>query len=1829
MPQSVFVKQIGTNLHFPDAMSPEEINNKINFMFPAPPPPAPPQPSPEEIQQNTAGTFKDIPGSFTRGFGTGLVEPMTTGYGSFKQVGVEEGSPEERSGQEIVEAGREFTKDWQPRPDEVGLKNVLDPNWLAYNIGALGGSTVPVVTASVALGAVGGPAGAVVGAGLGMAAASIMEMGGVYQEMIASGKSKEERDDAYWSGFGAFLALNSLSLGLLARLPGGPALMSAAIGGKAGSPLSAASLFKKRAAYAATEVATEMAEEPLSEVIKGENPWTMETVERMIAVGIPSVFVSGGTSVAVPTAREMGKKYVEDARRWLSPEEAAAREATPRTSEEIQADEIKTEEAMAAVEEVDTLEISRAAKSELLRKHKSLGGIAEDVLDPHGTEADKYESWQWLLGPVRRTTKIPKSYGDPIRQTDEDVDIYYESIEGGEGIRIREVKKYSDQRAGQRTIINRLLERQKKTGKTINPMDVRVIGEHLLSRSSGKHPFYSEGTRIENFLEAKGLEIGTAYPGLSREYREKLTRWIQNNNRGMSDEEASTQALVLEGMLQNLSDYDRTGSSVSQMVEDAGGMAAFFHGGIPAETTEGIKPLEEVVAKAKREKTLLSILDSYGVDTIAKHHFISQARKAGHRPELQKLHVQQWFDEQVPGGLVSVAELRNYITQEQERIAPLYEWTAPPTGSYVAPLTAKDIKVSGQTQRVTVKKKREAPLEWKETPDGRLEVEIDTRPTEDMVTHLVRSFDIADPSTAPHELMHVAVGMARGPFKADLEKLMGKSIDKFTSTDMEDLAIGWEMYLLSAKERAPDASGSYESTMEWLTLLMRKAYNFKKGVPLPKLSDNSRVAGKESEYIYDILFGGRKYAEERRGQWEENIPGIKEQPLSGWETITPTPYDLGTPRTPTVDPSATLPGSVYQQTREWAPVGEEYVPQETATGPQRRGPGSQVPIGVEGSVREVLSGGRGHTTGVGGTEAWVDVRGDVVRPEHIEFNEKTGEARSTISIKDETTGQYMPRQLTKVFRPFTPIKLSDIDKYGEGILDNPREVRKLTETDPIDDIQTLSLMRVHSTLTDPSTNKALIDKFRKYDPDLIDKIRKKLSFISSQSGQFLRSRRYSLAKENAIRMANEMDIWNQLSKETQESFVNSESAVDLFTNFMVAKKDPKSKWKHIVLALMYENMLSGPSTQIVNVVGNAIWQPYLMANRALTGVLDNIWNTYNKVVNPNKPMIRRRYATESFDMFKSFISGKTHSAAAKKGYDHFMGDAFNFEDMTSLSDSMGLINYQFIPLLAETSKNPTQNRRWAKLATMSSRAMMSTDLYFKAIASQQQATAVTRRLNQGTVAENHIARLDYVQDILRGKRKRMEHTGLAGFDKASIRMTPTKFDEMAKDLTVTRGVDKIREAVTKDNIHEMTEADILRNFDKWVDLAIENDAAMFAEHATFQNDYGAWMKTVDDVRGYKTYGWGRIVIPFMKTATNLAKRGLELTPGLGIAVAKTGPRPLLGVEIAAKQIEGLMITLFVWWLMENDKLTGDAPEAKAERDAFFRSGKIAQGFDVGKTWVSYRRIEPLAYPISLLANLYNEYKDAQDPLKPTSEFDVLVKAVNVTKEHIIENSFMRSIEEPLENERGLQRQLGWMAGGFMPYSGFWRGLYAEYEAAFSGSVAIRENNTFADTFGNSLPPGVREIFGWDTTSSKPRIDVFGKEIRRQSNWFMEWTPVRFQDKSPDKTEKVLQALKYYPPFPDRVVTIGKGRLQEKVWLSDDDYAEFVVRIGQRAKKLFDARTANWTVTDENEFMYKKTLNKMFNSIKLQERNRLKTKIKRDMAAKAEELRKGLLPTESQ
>lgn len=259
-----------------------------------------------------------------------------------------------------------------------------------------------------------------------------------------------------------------------------------------------------------------------------------------------------------------------------------------------------------------------------------------------------------------------------------------------------------------------------------------------------------------------------------------------------------------------------------------------------------------------------------------------------------------------------------------------------------------------------------------------------------------------------------------------------------------------------------------------------------------------------------------------------------------------------------------------------------------------------------------------------------------------------------------------------------------------------------------------------------------------------------------------------------------------------------------------------------------------------------------------------------------------------------------------------------------------------------------------------------------------------------------------------------------------------------------------------------------------------------AEELVFRGDTGNMARALAYLR--TQIPGGRYILPFLNTPANLLKYGIKNSP-LGLLDVNAWKKAAAGNPEGADELSRAFIASAVAASVSAGVATGAiditaaAPVDPAERDRFFREGKIPFGIKLpGVGWVEYKSIPVLDTTLTLVASATDGVRRGEDV------GGIAAQAVTNIATNLLDKSYMSglgdlfdAIQDPARYaERYATRQ----ASGFVPFSG------ATRQATGFTDDKLRAPEGFTETIKSQIP-GLSE-------SLPARLDAFGREIDRST-----------------------------------------------------------------------------------------------------------------------------------
>ena len=393
--------------------------------------------------------------------------------------------------------------------------------------------------------------------------------------------------------------------------------------------------------------------------------------------------------------------------------------------------------------------------------------------------------------------------------------------------------------------------------------------------------------------------------------------------------------------------------------------------------------------------------------------------------------------------------------------------------------------------------------------------------------------------------------------------------------------------------------------------------------------------------------------------------------------------------------------------------------------------------------------------------------------------------------------------------------------------------------------------------------------------------------------------------------------------------------------------------------------------------------------------------------------------------------------------------------------------------------------------------------------------------------------------------------------------------------------------------------------------AAHKEALEFSKYATFMDEPGKIGQALLSARsvGSQFGEPARMIIPFVRTIGNLLKRGIEMTPGVGLGLAK-GQNP---ADVIAKQLEGAIVAFTVYSKAASGEieLVGAAPEKKSERELFYRQGKKPWSIGIGpegnKTYIQYRRVEPFNTIIASVAIALEKVKTAKDD---EGLEEIAGDLVSSFADNYIDSSYMQGVTQMLDRYGSQKGMLSRTAAGLVPYSGFLRSITRAAEVYEEGTAKLKDAKPKkGESFVSSTKKAIANMVPFANRipflpELPVKVELWGNEVELEGGIFRQWLPYKWSKGKNDPVENFLEELGQYPGQPSQTMKVGG----EDLVLDDDIYRNYIIDSGMSAKKRLDflVKTPEWKrrlKTERGRKALETSIEKIMNSSRRKSRGR--------------------------
>lgn len=558
----------------------------------------------------------------------------------------------------------------------------------------------------------------------------------------------------------------------------------------------------------------------------------------------------------------------------------------------------------------------------------------------------------------------------------------------------------------------------------------------------------------------------------------------------------------------------------------------------------------------------------------------------------------------------------------------------------------------------------------------------------------------------------------------------------------------------------------------------------------------------------------------------------------------------------------------------------------------------------------------------------------------------------------------------------------------------------------------------------------------------------------------------------------------------------------------VNKEASGSKLMDITMEYYMNSLLSGPTTQLVNILGNSLTLALRTAELAAGGLL------------AGDPAVTKAVLKHAFDMdmFKEAWSVAVHSFKKNESTltqgsrtldDRVMNErAIGMDGKGALADSVNALG---------------------TVVNLPSRALQMGDEFFK-------------QLNYRQYVKMNLAYEGLTKHGIRDGRQLAEYV-IKNFDKY-VTQGGRAYNEQGIYLDAVAAANKqgLKAGTAQD---EFIENYLKENAFDDSRGGLADAALNYAEVGTFTNDLrkdgiiGPISNSLSQLKNKGPY-WQTLnfVIPFLRTPTNILSFALDRTPISVVGDAFNLMRRRDDATLALRsddpfvraQAHGKLATATsvsaaaLWYTMANKEfITGKGPATPEEREVLEKSGWRPYSIKIGDTYISYARLDPAATIIGLFADLVeaSEYHDFSD-----NTFQDMFAAValslqnNITHKSYLKglDSMLNFVKDPVKNAEAFG---GNIVGGFAPT------LFSQMQNA-GDERALRETRSIFDYFLKRTPavgtlPLKRDFLGDPLVMKTAAFGIKGTGVIN---------PFYFSHDSDDIVDQELAELKHGFSMPD-------------------------------------------------------------------------------------------------
>ena len=266
----------------------------------------------------------------------------------------------------------------------------------------------------------------------------------------------------------------------------------------------------------------------------------------------------------------------------------------------------------------------------------------------------------------------------------------------------------------------------------------------------------------------------------------------------------------------------------------------------------------------------------------------------------------------------------------------------------------------------------------------------------------------------------------------------------------------------------------------------------------------------------------------------------------------------------------------------------------------------------------------------------------------------------------------------------------------------------------------------------------------------------------------------------------------------------------------------------------------------------------------------------------------------------------------------------------------------------------------------------------------------------------------------------------------------------------------------------------------------------FAREATYTNELRKGSVSRDIQNFTNKHPAMKLILPFVRTPTNILRAGIQRTPGLhrlsqGMKADLASGDPRLVAQARGKLVTGSTMWAGAAALAFEGTLTGTGPADPVARQNLMETGWRPYSFKVGDRYVSYQRMDPFAMFFGIAADIAAMSGGVSDAKMNEIATTAVIGLVNNIGSKTYLTGIIDIVEAASQPERYLESTLQRYASSMVPMSAAMR------EIRKMDDPMMREVRSVVDAVQNTIP-------GMSDKLPAKRSWVTGKPIVYPVGW---------------------------------------------------------------------------------------------------------------------------------